>query len=158
MEGARLFGARWRQQFWLNWQGLTLAEAEQLRESVLGVLADGEPRTRVEIGAAVGGRLGEHLAADSWGHYLAPAADRICHGPPRGRSVTFVRCDRWVPGWRELDPREGAVEACRRYLAAYGPVRREELETGFPTGSPTTSSRSSRPGSRRSTSRAAARS
>ena len=82
------------EQFWLDWQGLTLVEAEQLRESVLDVLADGEPRTRVEIGAAVGGRLGEHLAGDSWGHYLAPAADRLCHGPPSGRRVTFVRCDR----------------------------------------------------------------
>ena len=122
------FGARWRQPFWLDWQGLTLAEAEQLRESVLGVLADGEPRTRVAIGAAVGGGLGEQLAADSWGHYLAPAADRICRGPPKGRHVTFVRCDRWVSGWRELDPRDAAVEACRRHLAAYGPVRRDELE------------------------------
>jgi hypothetical protein len=122
------FGARWRQQFWLDWQGLTLAEAEQLRESVLALLADGQPRTRMEIGAAVGGRLGEQLAADSWGHYLAPASDMLCHGPPDGRRVTFVRCDRWVPGWRELDPRDAAVEACRRHLAAYGPVRRDELE------------------------------
>jgi hypothetical protein len=122
------FGARWREQFWLDWQGLTLVEAEQLREAVLDVLADGEPRTRVEIGAAVGGRLGEHLAGDSWGHYLAPAADRLCHGPPSGRRVTFVRCDGWVPGWREVDPREAAVEACRRHVAAYGPVQREELE------------------------------
>jgi len=122
------FGARWRRQFWLDWQGLTLAEAEHLRAAVLGVLADGQPRTREEIGTAVGGPLGERLGGDSWGHCLAPAADRLCHGPPRGRRVTFVRCDLWVPGWREIDPREAAVEACRRHLHAYGPARRDELE------------------------------
>ena len=46
----------------------------------------------------------------------------------RGRSVTFVRCDRWLEGWRELDPRDAQIEACRRYLATYGPARRDEVE------------------------------
>jgi len=119
---------RWREQWWLDWQKLTLAEAEALREAVLAALDDGEPRTRAEIGAAVGGRLGTHLAADSWGHYLAPAASLLCHGPPRGRNVTFVRCDRWLPDWRPVDPAEAVLEACRRYLATYAPARRDELE------------------------------
>ena len=119
---------RWREQWWLDWQGLTLAEAEGLRESVLAALEDGEPRTRAELGAAVGGAFGEHLAADSWGHYLAPAARLLCHGPPRGRNVTFVRCDRWLPGWEALDSHDAQLEACRRYLATYAPVRRDELE------------------------------
>jgi hypothetical protein len=103
-------------------------EAELLRSRVLHVLDDGEPRTRTEIGAAVGGRLGERIASDSWGHYLAPAADLLCHGPQRGRMVTFVRCDRWVGGWVPLDPTSALREICRRYLSAYGPARREELE------------------------------
>jgi Winged helix DNA-binding domain len=120
--------ARWREPSWLDWQGLTLAEAERLRETVLAALDDGEPRTRVEIAAAIGGRLGGQLAEDSWGHYLAPASSLLCHGPPRGRNVTFVRCDRWLDGWRELPPREAVLEACRRYLATYGPARRQELE------------------------------
>jgi hypothetical protein len=119
---------RWREQFWLDWQELTLAQAERLRERVLDVLDDGEPRTREEIGKAVAGKLGKHLAEDSWGHYLAPAADLICHGPPCGRNVTFVRCDRWVPGWRAVDARNAQLEACRRYLATYAPARRDELE------------------------------
>jgi hypothetical protein len=118
---------RWREQSWLDWQGLTLAEAERLRATVLAVL-DGEPRTRAEIAAAIGGRLGEHLAEDSWGHYLAPASSLLCHGPPRGRNVTFVRCDRWLNGWCTIDPREAILEACRRHLATYGPARRDELE------------------------------
>jgi hypothetical protein len=123
-----LIGTRWREASWLGPQGLTLAEAERLREQVLAVLDDGEPRTRAEIGDAVGGPTGAHIASDSWGHFLAPASDRLCHGPPLGRNVTFVRCDRWVTGWHELDARDAQLRACRRYLTTYGPARRDELE------------------------------
>ena len=120
-------GTRWREVKWLEWQGLTLAEAERLREQVLAVLDDGEPRTRAEIGAAIGGPAGAHIASDSWGHFLAPAGDRLCHGPPLGRNVTFTRCDLWVAGWHEPDVQEAQLEACRRYLATYGPATRDEV-------------------------------
>jgi Winged helix DNA-binding domain len=120
-----LLPVTWREQWWLDERGLTLTEAERLREAVLAVLD--EPLTREEIGTAIGGRLGGLLAADSWGHFLAPAGRVICHGPPRGRNVTFVRCDRWVRGWRTIDPGEAWREILRRYLEAYGPVRRDEL-------------------------------
>jgi hypothetical protein len=119
---------RWRERSWLDWQGLTLAEAESLREQVLAVLDDGEPRTREEIGAAVGGALGEHLATDSWGHFLAPASGELCHGPPRGRMVTFVRCDRWLDGWEPPAPEAALREVCRRFFATYGPAQRSDLE------------------------------
>ena len=117
---------RWREQSWLDWQELTRAEAEHLRAAVLAVLD--EPKTREEIGTAVGGRLGKRIAEDSWGHYLAPAAALICHGPPVGRSVTFVRCDRWLDAWQ---PRDDDREAARRYLETYAPARREQLEHWF---------------------------
>jgi hypothetical protein len=123
-----LIGTRWREATWLGWQGLTLAEAERLREQVLDVLDDGEPRTRMEIGDAIGGETGAHIASDSWGHFLAPAGDRLCHGPPLGRSVTFTRLDRWVADWQEVPAHDAQLEVCRRYLATYGPARRDELE------------------------------
>jgi hypothetical protein len=121
-----LGSSRWREQRWLDWQELTLADAEFLREAVLDVL--GEPRTREEIGTAIGGTFGDRIAADSWGHLLAPAAGELCHGPPRGRRVTFVRCDRWIADW-QLSDRDGALrELVHRYVETYGPVRRDELE------------------------------
>jgi winged helix DNA-binding protein len=119
---------RWREPSWLDWQGLTLAEAESLRADVLVVLDDGEPRTREQIGVAVGGRLGEHIATDSWGHFLSPASGDLCQGPPRGRNVTFVRCDRWIAGWALPAPEAALREVCRRFLATYGPAQRGELE------------------------------
>jgi Winged helix DNA-binding domain len=120
---------RWRGEKWLGWQGLSLVEAEYLREAVLAVVD--EPRTREEIGRAVGGAFGQRIAADSWGHLLAPSADEICHGPPRGRNVTFVRCDAWLPHWRKEQPEAALAELVRRYLETYGPVRRDELEHWF---------------------------
>ena len=119
---------RWRERQWLDWQGLTLADAELLRERLIAVLDDGEPRTREEIGAGVGGALGEHIATDSWGHFFSPASDVICHGPPRGRHVTFVRCDRWLRDWQPVPGSEALRAACLRYLQAYGPACRDELE------------------------------
>jgi len=120
--------ARWREETWLREQGLTLAQAEWLREAILELLDDGEPRTREEIGRGIGGPLGAHLAADSWGHYASPANDLLCHGPPRGRNVTFVRCDRWILGWRERPPADAVRSVVTRYLETYGPARREEIE------------------------------
>jgi hypothetical protein len=120
---------RWRTREWLDFQRLTLAEAEALREAVLA--AADEPRTRVEIGAIVGGSFGQRIAVDSWGHLLAPAASGLCQGPPRGRNVTFVRCDRWLPDWRPVDPARAYRELIARYVESYGPVRRHELEHWF---------------------------
>jgi hypothetical protein len=124
----RLGDRRWRLQWWLDQQQLTIEEAEKLRTEVLDVLDDGEPRTRREIGNAIGGELGARLAGDSWGHFLAPAGDLLCYGPPRGRSITVVRCDRWVPGFELIDAADAQREASRRYYATYGPARRAELE------------------------------
>jgi hypothetical protein len=120
--------ARWREESWLKWQELTLGQAEWLREAILDLVDDGEPRTREEIGRGIGGPLGAHLAADSWGHYASPASDLLCHGPPRGRNVTFVRCDRWVPGWRAQRPADAVRAVVRSYLETYGPARRDEIE------------------------------
>jgi len=120
---------RWRTDMWLRWQELTLAEAEWLRGSVLAVLD--EPRTRVEIGDAIGGPLGKRLAEDSWGHLLSPANSELCHGPPRARNVTFVRADAWLPAFERVDTLVALQQLVDRYVATYGPVERAELEHWF---------------------------
>ena len=120
---------RWRTDAWLRWQELTLRDAEYLRDAVLGVLD--EPLTRAEIGAAVGGAFGARIAEDSWGHLLAPANDAVCHGPPRGRNVTFVRLDAWLPGFRHVDRVEALQQLVDRYVHTYGPAERAEIEHWF---------------------------
>jgi len=121
--------SRWREDWWLRWHELTITDAEHLRAAVLE--ATGEPRTRGEIGAAVGGAFGSRIAEDSWGHLLAPASDSLCHGPPRGRNVTFVRCDAWVRDWKLVDVDAARGELVRRYLDSYGPARWDEFKHWF---------------------------
>jgi hypothetical protein len=120
---------RWQSRQWLDFQEVTLADAHELRDAVLAV--SDEPRTRVEIGAAIGGRFGSRIAEDSWGHLLAPASSELCHGPPRGRNVTFVRCDRWLHGWQTVPSAHAFGELVRRYVETYGPAQRAELEHWF---------------------------
>lgn len=120
---------RWRTEAWLKWQGLSLRDAERLRDAVLGVLD--EPRTRAEIGRAVGGAFGKRIADDSWGHLLSPASDIVCQGPPRGRAVTFVRADAWLPSFRHVDTLDALQQLTDRYVETYGPVERKDLEHWF---------------------------
>jgi uncharacterized protein YcaQ len=68
-----------------------------------------------------------------WSTLLKPVArsGRLCFGPSRGTSVTFVRPDVWLGSWRDLDPDEAIVEIARRYLRAYGPATKDDFGRWF---------------------------
>ena len=111
---------------WLRGHGV---ERDQLAAIIAAVARalDGTPRTREELAdrvAAVAGPDARARVMSGWGEYLKPSAHRgeLCFGPPRGRSVTFVRPDRWLGSWREIDSAEARREIVRRYLCAYGPA------------------------------------
>jgi hypothetical protein len=46
----------------------------------------------------------------------------ICYGPERGREVSFVRVDRWLPPAKPVDEAEAKKHLLRCYLRAYGPA------------------------------------
>src|SRR6266545_282664 len=79
--------------------------------------------TRLTGSAALGDKLRE-----SWGALLKPAAQRghLCFAPGDGQRVRFTWADHWLGGWRDQDPDTAVVEIARRFLAATGPVTREE--------------------------------
>jgi Winged helix DNA-binding domain len=115
---------------WLKYFDVTARDMERLVE-VIGESLD-EPRPRRELTAAVKARLGARIAKgveQSWGGFLKPAARRglLCFGPSEGQTVTFVRPDAWLPEWREVEHEEARAELVRRFLAAYGPARKEEF-------------------------------
>jgi len=85
----------------------------------------------VEVGERIGKGAREKIGS-GWGHIIGSAAPagRLCHGPPQGNKVTFVRTDQWV-GWKALDPQKALREACRRFVAAYGPVGPREFAGWF---------------------------
>jgi hypothetical protein len=89
--------------------------------------------TREELAAEVArltgsAKLGEKLR-ESWGALLKPAAalGRLCFAPSEGQQVRFTRPDTWLGGWREHDPDEALLAVIRRFLAASGPVTREDV-------------------------------
>jgi hypothetical protein len=60
---------------------------------------------------------------------LKPAArnGRLCFGPNRGQSVTFVSPQRWLGRWKNVDPEEAVAESARGYLRAYGPATKTDF-------------------------------
>jgi len=111
---------------WLKFWKITEPELWELVDSI-GAALDGKPKTREELIARVGkGKSEELLEAlrSGWGGMLKPAArnGRLCFGPNRGQSVTFVSPREWLPSWQDVDPEAGIVEMARRYLRAFGPA------------------------------------
>jgi winged helix DNA-binding protein len=122
----------WRRPVWFRYFGVTEAEMEALIEAVGDILGDGRPRSRSELAARIGDRLGPQQAKNlggSWGTYLKPAAMRglLCHAAGEGSAVTFTRPDVWLGRWRKVDPDEALVTVVRRYLRAYGPASKQEI-------------------------------
>ena len=95
---------------------------------------DGRCLTRKELAEAVG----DDRLLSGWAEFLwTPAVTgKLCHGPPRGANVTFVRADQWIGGWRDVDSAEARREVLRRYLRTYGPARVEDFRRWSGFGQP----------------------
>jgi Winged helix DNA-binding domain len=116
---------------WLKFMGVSEAELWKLVDDI-GAALDGTPLTREELIAVVGRGRSEHVKTilrSGWGGMLKPAArnGRLCFGPSRGQSVTFVSPRKWLHTWHEVDPEAAIVEMARRYLRVYGPSTRNDF-------------------------------
>jgi len=125
---------RWISQMrpsWLKYMQITEPEFWKIVDEI-GAALDGNTLTREELIAVVGKGKSERiheLLASGWGGLLKPAArnGRLCFGPNRGQSVTFVRPQEWLKSWREVDPDAALAEMARRYLRAYGPAAKSDF-------------------------------
>lgn len=121
---------------YLKYFDMTRAEMEGMIDAV-GTALDRRCLTRDELANEVGRITGQPRIGDllrsGWGSFLKPAAAHgyLCFGPSQGRNVTFVRPDQWLGGWPEIDPDWAIAEILRRYLATYGPTRRDEFAQWF---------------------------
>ena len=112
----------------------TFGVQEDLRARSLTVfdraLADGAPRTRPELAAALrdAGIDADGLALG----YLFMHAELealICSGPRRGRQQTYALLDARAPGGRELGREEALAELARRYFTSRGPATVADFST-----------------------------
>ena len=140
-QAARSTRRPWESGAWQRGFGVTLAELERLNDAVAEAL-DGRLLTREELAARVGeltgnAELGDHLRG-SWGALLKPAAalGLLCFAPGQGQQVRFTRPDTWLGAWAPRDPEAAVDEVTRRFLAASGPVTREDFARWWGIPSP----------------------
>jgi hypothetical protein len=140
-QAARSTVRPWETGVWQRGFGVTLAELGRLNDAVAQAL-DGQLLTREELADRVGEltgskRLGDKLR-ESWGALLKPAAalGLICFAPSKGQQVRFTRPDTWLGGWTDHDPEQAMDEVTRRFLAASGPVTREDFARWWGMPSP----------------------
>ena len=124
----------WPNNTWLKWVELTEPELVSLVANIGNALD--QPMTREELIAKVGRSSSDHVRTvlkSGWSTLLKPVAraGRLCFGPSRGTSVTFVRPDVWLKSWRHIDPDGALVEVARRYLRAYGPATKDDFGRWF---------------------------
>lgn len=118
---------------WLRAFDATAAGMERLIAAVAEAL-DGRCLSREELAEAVRRKVSAATAKrlrSGWGEVLKPASRRgvLCSGPNRGQTVTFVRPDQWLAGWRAPPEREEArAELLRRFLQTYGPATKDDFE------------------------------
>ena len=140
-QAARSTTRGWEAASWLKGFGVTRQELRQLVDAVATALDD-RVLTREELAAEVtkltgSPELGDKLR-ESWGALLKPAAalGRLCFAPNQGQQVRFTRPDTWLGGWHEHDPDQALLQAIRRFLAASGPVTREDVSRWWGVPSP----------------------
>jgi Winged helix DNA-binding domain len=104
--------------------GMDESTIARSNETLAAVLADGEPRTRRELGGAldeagVEGAEGVRLA-----HLMmyAELDAVVCSGPRRGKQHTYALVSHRVSESRELSGDEALAELTRRYFVSHGPA------------------------------------
>jgi hypothetical protein len=140
-QAARSTTRLWEAGAWQRGFGVTLGELGLLNDAVAQAL-DGQLLTREELADRVGELTGSRLLGDklreSWGALLKPAAalGLVCFAPSTGQQVRFTRPDTWLGGWTDHDPEQAMDEVTRRFLAASGPVTREDFARWWGIPSP----------------------
>jgi hypothetical protein len=131
-QAARSTTRLWEAGSWLRGFGVTREELAQLLDAV-GEALDGRMLTREELAGEVARLTGSPKLGDKlrerWGALLKPAAalGRLCFAPSKGQQVRFTRSDSWLGRWEQHDPEQALLEVFRRFLAASGPVTREDV-------------------------------
>ncbi|MFN7947075.1 MAG: winged helix DNA-binding domain-containing protein [Blastocatellia bacterium] len=128
--------SHYRRPSWLKYFGVTAEELEALIKGVRATLHD-SGLTRERLAEAIARRLRRpelrEMLLSGWGSLLKPAAfqGHLCFGPNEGQNVTFVRPEKWLGAWPQVESESALKEVARRYLNAYGPATADEFARWF---------------------------
>ena len=108
--------------------GLDDATAERGVAALREVLAEAGPLTRHEIADRLAER-GLHLVGQARPHLIGYAAQQgvVCCGPDRSGEPTYTLLQDWLGYDPHPAPATMRPELVRRYLAAFGPARAEDM-------------------------------
>lgn len=107
--------------------GIEVSEADDLTESIMGVLKEG-PKGRAAINAAVRSNASKRVRSwmeKVWSIVRLPVAEGlVCYGSGEQKEVNFIRVDRWLPNLKAeaITAVEAQCVLFRKYLKAYGPA------------------------------------
>jgi len=141
-----LRGSARRDARWIAWMARAKIPTDAV-DRLVGAMrtALDRPRTRPEIAERISASLGVKIAQKSgrgWGNpakatgfrigrtvfsldgviFLACIRGQACFGPVRDGEATFVRPEKWLPGWDDLPVEKAELELLQRYLRADGPA------------------------------------
>ncbi len=132
-----------REMRWVRGKGVPEAKLEKLVGAVLEAME--EPITATNLAVAVSKSMGYPLkykvGGVGWGNrsrvpwvdvgqlalpasyllHLAGSRGVYCSGPNNGNESTFVRADKWLPHWKDVQQSDAERRLLARYLGANGP-------------------------------------
>lgn len=104
--------------------GLDAATLRRCEDVLAGVLADGDPRTRRELGVVLAAAAGIETSGQRLPHALMSAELEgvIASGPRRGRQHTYLLLEDRLPAAPQRSREEDVTELVRRYFTSHGPA------------------------------------
>jgi hypothetical protein len=123
----------YKEQQWITRCGITIDDINNMIEAIVKALAS-ESLTRQELTEQVVDLLGSKFRKwieHSWGGIVKQACLKglVCFGPNRGREVTFIRRDRWLPHLNSLPIEDAQDSLLQQYLCTYGPATLQDFCT-----------------------------
>jgi hypothetical protein len=103
--------------------GLDAGVFRKSNRHITGALRREKIMTRDEIGALLRS-AGIDPRENRLSHLLhfATMHQLICYGPRRGKEITFVLLDEWIPSMRTMTREEAMAELAKRYFISRGPA------------------------------------
>lgn len=126
----RLVSPRIQQKYapYLKQESLDAAKVKKSNKVLVKALQDGQALTRGEL-AGILKKNGIKASNYGIGHLLLHASQEqlICMGPRRGKQLTHVLLEDWIPKDKRWEPVDPLAELALRYFTSHGPATTKDF-------------------------------